>query len=777
MTMTTRTDKKEVDLLDIVRIAFKRKWIIFLLSSVFMFFVLFSSLIKTPEYRATARIMIEESDSGVTNLDDVLAPRGYYSENRLGTYFNTQLILLRSRTLAERVALKMDLASRPELQQALGPALKPVRVITDLFTLRFLRAKKEEVDSDQIENFIPLEGQAMPLASTVLRGLEVVPIVETRLVDISHTSSNPVLSADIANHLTNEFINYTVEMRYAPTQQATEFLQGQIAQIKREIDAKERELQRYSTEKGIVVSEDSGSALSQNYERFSKESMDARMDKISKETKYRELLKMDVDTIPPYYEDQVIGDLRSQYFSVQSEYNAKSGTYKPDYPEMKELAGRMDSLKSTLRSELRKARDTAYQEYKEAVSKEERMKNELQGSLDEVQNSGSTAIYAQSLQSDITNKRTLLNSLDQRLNESMATARLKGYATSNIKIIDLALVPPKPLSKNTTRNLILALMLGVFLGAGIAFLAEYLDNTIRDPEEIEKTLDLPSLGIIPFVSANGTGKKVAYRSGYGNYTYGREGVEEDIPEDETREVELINHLFPNLAIAEDYRTVRTSILFSHAGKPPKIITFTSSFPQEGKSSTVANLAVSFSQLGKRVLLIDADLRRPRLHKIFKASNIRGLSNYLTGKIMVEEAVQMTAIKNMWLIPSGPNPPNPAELLDSDIMKALAAWAAEKFDIVLIDSPPALAVIDPVVLSQVSDSTVIVVRPGKTSKKALIKTVAEIRKSSAQIIGIIYNEVKAKSNGSTAMSPSYQSYMTEYYQAKGILDDHNPPSKQ
>ncbi|MCJ7680923.1 MAG: CpsD/CapB family tyrosine-protein kinase, partial [Candidatus Aminicenantes bacterium] len=139
--------------------------------------------------------------------------------------------------------------------------------------------------------------------------------------------------------------------------------------------------------------------------------------------------------------------------------------------------------------------------------------------------------------------------------------------------------------------------------------------------------------------------------------------------------------------------------------------------------------------------------------------------------------QMTAIKNMWLIPSGPNPPNPAELLDSDTMKELAAWAAENYDIVLIDSPPALAVIDPVVLSQVSDSTVIVVRPGKTSKKALIKTIAEIRKSTAQIIGIIYNEVKAKSNGNTAMSPSYQSYMTEYYQAKGILDDPNPPSKQ
>ena len=775
--MTTRPEKREVDLLDIVRIAFKRKWILFLLSTVFMLIVLFNSLTKTPEYRATARIMIEESSSGVTNLDDVLAPRGYYSENYLGTYFNTQLTLLRSRTLAERVALKMDLASRPEMQQVPEPSFNPVRLIKDLVTFRFLRVKKKDVDPAFKDSLVPLEDLATPMAYTVLSGLEVSPIVETRLVDISHTSFNPVLSADIVNHLTTEFINYTVEMRYAPTQQATEFLQGQIAQIKREIDAKERELQRYSAEKGIVVTEDSNSALSQNYERFSKEYMDARLDKIGKETKYRELEKMDVDTIPPYYEDQTIGDLRTQYFTAMSEYNQKSETYKPDYPEMKALASRMNSLKTNLRSELRKARDTAYQDYQEAVSKEERMKNELQGSLNEVQSSGNTAIYAQSLQSDITNKRTLLNSLDQRLNESMATARLKGYATSNIKIIDPALVPPGPLPKNTTRNLILALMLGIFLGAGIAFLAEYLDNTIRDPEEIEKILDIPSLGIIPFVSSNGMGKKAAYRSGYGNYAYGNEGMDEDIPLDETRDVELINHLFPNLAIAEDYRTVRTSILFSHAGKPPKIITFTSSFPQEGKSSTISNLAVAFSQLGKKVLLIDADLRRPRLHKIFKASNIRGLSNYLTGKIMVEEAVQMTAIRNLWIIPSGPNPPNPAELLDSDSMKELAAWASEKYDIVLIDSPPALAVIDPLVLSQVSDSTVIVVRPGKTSKKALIKTVAEIRKSSAQIIGIIYNEVKAKSNGSTSMSPSYQSYMTEYFQAKGILDDHNPPPEQ
>ena len=219
------------------------------------------------------------------------------------------------------------------------------------------------------------------------------------------------------------------------------------------------------------------------------------------------------------------------------------------------------------------------------------------------------------------------------------------------------------------------------------------------------------------------------------------------------------YLYPKLHICEDYRTVRTSILFSHAGNAPETILFTSSFPQEGKSSTITNTAISFGQLEKKVLLIDADLRKARLHKIFEARNRIGLSSCLTGISSVENAIQETAVENLWLLPSGLHPPNPAELINSQKMKEVLDEVKKKFDVVFIDAPPVLAVIDPVILASQVDAVVFVLKEGKTSRKPLIKAVNELKKVQANIIGVVFNEVKMKKNGYN--SPYYEDYMFSY----------------
>jgi capsular exopolysaccharide synthesis family protein len=293
-------------------------------------------------------------------------------------------------------------------------------------------------------------------------------------------------------------------------------------------------------------------------------------------------------------------------------------------------------------------------------------------------------------------------------------------------------------------------------GLGLIFVVESLDNTVKGPEDAEKLVHLPSLGIIPFLTADGGRKK----DPYGSYrAYGQEEDKSGPAALEVREIELVNHLYPKFSIAEDYRTVRTSILFSHADAAPKTIAFTSTLPQEGKTATISNLAVSFAQLEGRVLLIDADLRKPRLSKVFNLRNINGLSSYLAGKHTFNEVLQKTSIDNIWTIPSGPHPPNPAELLNSKRMKELLAEAKERFTVVLLDTPPVLAVIDPVIVSSLVDSTVFVVRAGKTTRRPLARAVEEVRKAKADIIGIVFNEVRIGRQG--IGTPFYHYYQYEY----------------
>lgn len=766
--MTLKNEKKEIDLLDVWRIAMKRKWIIINLAALFAIVMVVVSFTRPPTYRATARILIEEPNSGMVNIQDLLGPQNYYSKNYVGTYFNTQLKLLTSRTLAEKAAAAMGIDDRAELYKALVSKKSLSRKLRNLVSFKWIFSRKK--DKEEENNLMRMAEAESELAQRILKKLEIKPVEKTRLIDINYKSAYAGLAADIVNTLAEEFINYSIEMRYAPTQQASEFLAGQIAQLRKELDAKERDLQKYGKDKGLLVlNREKNNTIVQSFESLAKAYSEAQLDRFKKEAKYLELKGLSADTVPLYIEDSVLQTLRASYIQARSQYNEKLKTFKPDYPEMKQLRGKMDSLYGDLQNELRKAVNAAKSDYNEALKNEQSLKDALETQKQEVYKSNNNAILYQSLNIEVQNMRNLLSTLVQKKSESQVSARLKGMKTSNIKIIDRALIPKKPIPLNTLRNLILAIMMGIFLGGGIAFFTEYLDNTIKDPEEIEKAMDLPSLGIIPYLSPNGSQKTKSYRAYYSSYSSGgNNNGHKPIPPSETREIELINHLYPNLSISEDYRTIRTSILFSHAGKPPKVVTFSSSFPQEGKSATISNLAVSFAQLGKKVLLIDADLRRPRLHKIFKAKNTKGLSNYLTGKIFYEEAVQITAIKNLWLIPSGPIPPNPAELLDSEKMEKLVEDVREKYDIVLIDSPPVLAVIDAAVLGSMSDSLVIVVKSGKTTKKALANTVGEIRKTSAKIIGVVYNEVKSRSSGSY-YSPSYLGYMDEYYQAADIVE--------
>jgi succinoglycan biosynthesis transport protein ExoP len=748
--------RKEIDLLEYGRIVLKRKGTLTAFAAVVLVFVAVLSFTATPLYRATATILIDEPSASLVNIQDVLNYGGYYQTDYLGTYFNTQLKLLTSRSLAERVAKKLDLGTRPEFLSSRRSPAGLFQAVKSFFSLRWALPRKRTVSSPAPAS---ADGEASSAyAFAVLEGLSITPVPDTRIVQVNYTSSHPVLAADIVNTLAEEFVNYSVETRYEATKQTSEFLTETVAQLREDLKRKEEALQKYGEEKKLLFLNDKESTVVNKFSEVNTAFTEAQIDRFKKEALYRELKGLDIDALPASVNNPVIQSLKTAYSQTKSEYDEKSKFYRPDYPEMVKLKARLDSAKSALEDEIRKAVGAAEAEYRAALNKEKSLQGLLESQRTDVVRMNNNAILYRSLQIEVDNMRALLGSLVSKQNEIQVSSQLGGLRTSNIKVVDRALVPARPFTPDIRRNLMMALFLGLFGGLGLVFLIEFLDNTVKGPEDVEKLTGLPSLGIIPYLSADGMRKR---SSPYGTYRYSY-GVEDGAPKEtipEFCEIELINHLFPKFSIAEDYRTVRTSILLSHADSSPKTICFTSAMPQEGKTVTVSNMAVSFAQLEGKVLLIDGDLRKPRLHKIFKTRNLVGLSGFLTGKLAFDEAIQKTSIENIWIIPSGPHPPNPAELLNSKRMRELLVKVKGRFDTILIDTPPALAVIDPVIVSSLADCTVFIVQAGKTTRRALAKAVEEVRKAKSEIVGVVFNEVKLGRQGAGA--PYYHYYQYEY----------------
>lgn len=775
MTATTKPVRKpEIDLLEYWQIAWKRKWIILSAVAVLLALAALFSFTATPLYRATATLLLEEPTSNRLTIQDLLNAQGVgFTES--SSYRNTQLRILQSRTIAERVAKKMDLSRRPELLSNKASKQSLIQMVKGLVRMNWLFPSKSAAPESAAAAAEASSDAAALNTNFILSGLAVRQIPDTRLVEVSFVSPHPRLAADIVNTLSSEFVYFSVESRYEATQQTSEFLNESISRLREDLATKERELQKYSEEKKILQLNENESNIVTKYAELQKAAMTAQVDRINAESKYKELAKLQIDALPQVIENPTIQSLNATYLSTKADYEQQIRTvYTANHPTMVRLKTRLDGLKVQLEEEIRKSVEAANTAYRTALDREQRMQRELDTQRLDVSRMNNDAILSRSLEMEITNTREMLDKLVGQQNEALVSARLSGQMTSTIKVVDPALVPKSPFSPNTKRNLILGLLLGGFLGLGLAFVIDFLDNTVKSPEDLEKLTGLPSLGIIPHFSPNGAKEK---GRGYYNYSYryrSSYGPKADANAAELAkltEVELINHLFPKISIAEDYRSVRTAIQFSRSDLSTRAIAFTSTSPQEGKSATTSNMAISFAQLGERILVVDADLRKPRLHKIFKVRNKVGLSDVLTGRATAEDAIQKTAIDNLCILPSGPHPPNPAELLNSKRMKEFLDDVRKKYSVVLVDLPPVLAVIDPVIVSAIADMTVIVVRMGVTTRKPLRRAIEELGRAKADVIGVILNDARIRRSSYGSNQPYFQ---YEYYQDKS--EDEPSPAK-
>ncbi|MGB8957927.1 MAG: polysaccharide biosynthesis tyrosine autokinase [Candidatus Aminicenantales bacterium] len=652
--MDIKAAPKEIEFFEYVKVIAKRRGLIIAFAAAVLLLTAIFSFLATPKFRATATLLIEEESSKMLSLEDSFGnPSRGYQDLR---FFNTQLKLIKSKSLVEKVAKKMRLQSL--------------------------------------------------IVRQILSKIEVRPLRETKLVELSFVANSPELAADLVNTLADEFISYSIVKRYETTQQASDFLSEQIANLRDELAAKEQEMQRYGQEKDMFFLSDSQSTAGNKFADLNQAYNQAIIARVNAETAYREIKDLDVDSIPQFVNNPVVQALRTDYMRTKNDYDEKIKKFKPDYPEMVQLAARLESM----RTDLRRAVATAETEYQSALNREYSLKALLEKQKVDLAKMNQNAIIYNNLKTEVETKRQLYDSLVQRQNETLVSSRLGGLKSSYISIVDRAQIPRFPIFPRTKLNLALALLLGLFGGVCLAFFAEYLDNTIKSAEDVERLAGLPSLGVIPH-------------------------------HDHLGGIELLSLQPADSLPSEYYRTIRTSIMFSAAGKPMKCIAVTSTMAQEGKTSIVSNLAISFSQLNQKVLLIEADLRRPRLHEIFKVRRIKGMSNYLAGQTPLIEAAQASSVENIWILPCGPLPPNPAELLNSQKMKDLIDEAKQIFDVVLIDTPPLLAVVDPLIVASMADGVALVVQANKTARKPFARAVEELRRSNARIIGVILNDVK------------------------------------
>jgi succinoglycan biosynthesis transport protein ExoP len=749
-------EKREIDLMEYWQVIEKRKRVFVTFFSAVLLFALIFTFAAVPRYKATATLYIEEDVSRVISIEDEFGNPRQVTDMRA---FNTQLEMLKSKNLAARVAERMNLLSRPEMLKGIKPGNNFLSTLKNIVTLRWLFSSH---DGGQEQGARSPSNPYLEYAGVILANLELSPRKDTKLVDLSYTSRDARLSADIVNAYSEEFKEFSSGIRYERTEKFSNDLSKQIDNLRVLLEERERGLQKYGEEQSLTLSDpesEEESAAFTAYRRLSDAYNQAVIERNRIGATYSLVKDSDIDSLPNI-DDPRIQQLHTEYLTAKDDYEEKSRTFLSNHPALTSARDRRDRARKNLETAIQSIES----DFNVALQNERNLKRELERQESDITNMQSAIVYYKTLNYDVKSLKTRLNSLLNIQTQVDVSKELESLKASNISVVDSASAPKKPVSPDKTKNLVLALLFGLFGGVGLCFLLDYLDNTVKGPEEVEKLAGLPSLGVIPLLEQNGTnGRSGEYaelgmRKGHKSSGYGED------EETKAQDIELINYLNPGLPIADDYRTIRTSILLSYAEASPQIIAFTSSLPVEGKSSTLVNLAVAFSQLDKKVLVIDSDLRKPRLHRIFKIGNMGGLSSYLAGKIELKEAIHKTSIENFWLLPSGPIPPNPSELLNSSRMKRMLEETRGGFDVVLLDTPPVLASIDAVILSTLVDGTVLVLKAGEISRKPFLSAVEELKRANGRIMGVVFNGLKTH-EGRYFYRGYYPYYRYGYYGAE------------
>lgn len=698
----TQDQDEGIDLRHYWSLLVKRKWVVLGVIALGATAAILATLMDTPIFRSTATIQIDRERLQVVKFADSSSyePRRFDHE-----FVETQIQLLRSRSLAQRVVEKEGLVDATVLPKATAPPLRSrLRAMLGLESAKPGVAKRVARTPDDTDRALNAA------VGTVRGGLQAQVVPNSTLVSISFDSPDPVFAARIANAFAELFISSNVERRTDSTAYAAKYLEERLALMRQKLEESEKALVEYSQAEQIIAIDEQGDLSTQNLTGLNSALAVAQSARIATESRWRQAQNTPVRSLPDVIENELVQTLQSKRSELSSEYQDKLRLFKPAYPAMQQLQGQLEELDRQIEREVANVRDSLRVKYESAAAEEALLRGQMQASKDNVLDVQGRSIGYKTLKRDADTNRELYDGLLQQYKEIDVAA---GVQTNNISMVDRAEVAGAPFKPDMRRNVLFGLVAGLVLGIVVALMLEYLDDTMKGPLDVEKHLGLPVLGVIPKTS----------------------------PEEFERQ-----RTDPRSAFAEAYRSVRTALQFSTDRGVPRTLLVTSPSPAEGKSTTAFTLAENFAQLGKRVLLIDADLRNPSVHKIAGVDNTQGLSSLLSGAAKHSEVLRQTAIPNLTIMPAGPLPPNPPELLAGPKMLSLLTVAAAKFDQVIIDSAPIMGLADAPILSTLAQGTLLVVEAGSSRInlcKGAVKRVLAVR---GHIVGVILTKHDARHSG-------------------------------
>ncbi|MCP4117792.1 MAG: polysaccharide biosynthesis tyrosine autokinase [Desulfobacteraceae bacterium] len=718
-------DEKEIHLRDYFRIVNKRKSTVFTFFTITFIIVVISTFTATPIYMAATKVMVEKNTSNALG-------GGYRYTPYDPEFLETQYQIIKSASVTKKVVDGFDVEKMYNTFFSKDDSKQSIVSISVSWLKSFYLSFKEMIGIEELASVSQKNGntpvsltKAEELERFIQMGVSVQPVQNSRVIEISFKSDNPALAAKISNSIARAYIDELLDMRMETSSYSIRWMSKKAETQRKKLEDSEKSLTKYQKDNDIITIEDRMTVLPERLSELSRRLTKSETDKKELGAIYNQIRntkRRDLETIPAIADNRSIDSIKKQIIVSEQKISEFSKKYGRKHPVMISANDELKGLKRKKTSEIQKAVQTIQNQYELAISNEQNLRTLLNETKFEATNLNEKYIQLKILKREVETNRYLYDALVKKMKEKGLTEENQSV---NVWVIEKAVIPEIPASPNKKRNLLLAIILGLFGGIGLAFFFEYLDNTVKTPEDIEDRFDIAVIGTI------------------GLFKSKKETVVENI---------LNKSKSP---LSENFKSLRTSVLLSSADRPPKTFLVTSMSPGEGKSSVSASLAAIVAETGKKTLLIDADMRRPVQHNNFGIENSVGLSSFLAG-VTAKGLIHRNVKDKLDIMGSGPVPPNPSELLSSERFIGLVTRLYQNYDMIIIDSPPLISVSDALIISRNVEGTIIVSSAGSTTYEMLNKGLKLFNENASTLTGLVINKFDARKSG------YYYGYGDYYY---------------
>lgn len=709
--------EETIDLRAYLAVLLKRKWSI---AAVFLLVVAAVGVwtARQPKiYKASTSVIIDpRAPKALNDVNDVidLGAGSYWATKE---FYETEYKVIQSREVAERVVRRLGLDKDPD----------------------FLGVSRIEDPQERKEALEDAD------AAGILQSMiSVEPVRDSRMVMVSVSDTDPKRAALLSNTIAEAYRDQNVEKRTEGTSSVVEWLDEQLKELKPRLEASEMALYEFRKNNDMLTTslQDRQSILSQRLFDLNKALTDIRTRRVQLESKVQRVKRLQaeskgdvskLDTLADVADSTLIQQLKGNVFDKVQEVASLKERYLDKHPKLIAAEQGLRAARATLDREVDKIVAGIQNEYAQLLDSEKATRRLLEEAKAEAFEVNKKEIAYNRLDREKKDNERLYDLVLGRMKEANISGQQK---TNNIRIVDAALVPLRPIKPRFSLNMLLAAVVGLFLGVGLAFAREYLDNTVKGQEDVEGELGIPFLGLIPLVSERAQGGR-------------------------STDMHILSN--PRGPVAEACRSIRTNLLFMSPERPLKRLVVTSGGPREGKTTTVIDMGIVMAQSGASVVLIDTDMRRPRLHKAFGVPGEVGLSSLILGEASIDDALKTTEVPGLSILPCGPIPPNPAELLHTERFEAILSELGERFDRIILDSPPLGAVADAKVLSVITDGTLLVAKSHQTTKDMLAQAAGAILDVNGRILGVVLNQVDLEKR-------EYGYYYYQYYRQYGAYGE-------